>query len=69
MESIIAHKKQATGMFFLTKWAGYDETSWEHEKNFEENVILSEYKAKCLAGLPPPPAPAVTPLEPLTEAA
>ena len=45
VERIINHRKRNGEMQYLTKWKGFDETTWEPESNFDTTEIIEEYWA------------------------
>eukprot|EP00698_Gefionella_okellyi_P009940 TRINITY_DN2557_c0_g2_i1.p1 TRINITY_DN2557_c0_g2~~TRINITY_DN2557_c0_g2_i1.p1 ORF type:complete len:737 (-),score=181.23 TRINITY_DN2557_c0_g2_i1:1648-3858(-) len=67
VESIEDARTSDKGREFLVKWAGYDERTWEPEKNILDETLIEVYDAKSAAtsavsaGTIPIPAPSVAP--------
>lgn len=46
VESILARKKKGNKVFYLLKWEGYDETTWEPAENILDKEMLEDFDLK-----------------------
>ena len=46
VEAILDNKKERNKYFFLVKWVGYEETTWEPLENIKQTQVLKEYMKK-----------------------
>jgi hypothetical protein len=50
VEKILGHRETPDGYEYHVKWAGYDEESWEPQRNFVDWKILQDYWKVVVAG-------------------
>lgn len=51
VESILAYKREAGEIFYLVKWLGYDEPTWEADENLENSrELVEEFQRTRLRG-------------------